>query len=260
MSQDTGNRGSNQLLAAVIMAAGQGKRMQDPTKPKVLYPLAEKPLVSYVISLCQQLGCDRTIAIIGYGRDQVQSYLQEAFPFVETAIQDQQLGTGHAVQQAEASLNGFEGDILVLSGDVPLLTIETARNLITQHKTSNALATVLTVDLENPHGYGRIVRSGGSTLEKIVEEKDATDDIRKLREINSGIYVFNAQALFPALSGLSNQNAQGEYYLTDVFASIIAEHGSDRVAVYKGTDPIEVSGVNTKDQLLELEAEFLARA
>jgi UDP-N-acetylglucosamine diphosphorylase/glucosamine-1-phosphate N-acetyltransferase len=251
---------SNSLpLAAVIMAAGQGKRMQDPTKPKVLYPLAGKPLVSYVVSLCQELGCDRTIAIIGYGREQVAQYLQENFPNVETAIQSEQLGTGHAVQQAEAALADFDGDILVLSGDVPLLKLGTAQSLIAEHKTRNALATVLTVDLENPHGYGRIVRSGETSLERIVEEKDATDDIRRIREINSGIYVFNAKALFPALKGLKNQNAQSEFYLTDVFASIIAAHGSDRVTVFKGSDPIEVTGVNTKDQLLELESAYLAR-
>lgn len=233
--------------------------MQDPTKPKVLYPLAGKPLVSYVVSLCQDVGCDRTIVIIGYGREQVAKYLSQTFPGVETAIQDQQLGTGHAVQQAEAALAGFDGDILVLSGDVPLLKLGTAQSLIAEHRTTEALATVLTVDLENPQGYGRIVRTGGKSLERIVEEKDATDDIRELREINSGIYVFNAKALWSSLKGLTNKNAQGEYYLTDVFASIIAQHGSDRVTVFKGSDPIEVSGVNTKDQLQELENEYLAR-
>lgn len=247
-------------LAAVIMAAGQGKRMQDPTKPKVLYPLAGKPLVSYVVSLCGTLGCDRTIVIIGYGRDQVKTYLSETFPNIETAIQDQQLGTGHAVQQTESNLTGFDGDVLVLSGDVPLLTLSTAQELLRKHRESNALATVLTVDLENPHGYGRIVRSGADSLEKIVEEKDATDDVRKIREINSGIYVFDSATLFPSLKELRNENAQSEYYLTDVFTSIVKKHGSDRVTVFKGNDPVEVSGVNTKDQLLELEQEYLARA
>ncbi|HET6511048.1 MAG TPA: sugar phosphate nucleotidyltransferase [Candidatus Kapabacteria bacterium] len=247
-------------LAAVIMAAGQGKRMQDPTKPKVLYPLADQPLVSYVVRLCKELGCDRTIAIVGYGREQVQAYLRSEFPDVETAIQDQQLGTGHAVRQAESTLEGFDGDILVLSGDVPLLKLGTAQGLIAEHRATNALATVLTVDLEDPHGYGRIVRTGGSSLERIVEEKDATDEIRQIREINSGIYVFNAKALWDSLQGLTNKNAQGEYYLTDVFASIIAKHGSDRVTVFKGSDPVEVSGVNTKDQLQSLENEYLKRS
>jgi UDP-N-acetylglucosamine diphosphorylase/glucosamine-1-phosphate N-acetyltransferase len=246
-------------LAAVIMAAGQGKRMQDPNKPKVLYPLAGKPLVSYVISLCGELGCDRTIVIIGYGRDQVKTYLSETFSSVETAVQDQQLGTGHAVMQTESQLADFAGDVLVLSGDVPLLSNATAQELIRKHQESNALATVLTVELENPFGYGRIVRTGADSLERIVEEKDATEEIRQIREINSGIYVFDAKTLFPQLHGLSNKNAQGEYYLTDVFASIIAQHGSDRVTVFKGSDPIEVTGVNTKDQLTALEQEYLAR-
>lgn len=234
--------------------------MQDPTKPKVLYPLAEKPLVSYVLELCEGLGCDRTVAIIGYGRDKVEHYLKQNHPASEIAIQDKQLGTGHAVQQAESVLEGFNGDILVLSGDVPLLRIATARSLIAQHQSSGALATVLSVDMENPFGYGRIVRTmDRKHLERIVEEKDATDEIRKVTEINSGIYVFDAKTLFLLLGGLQNNNAQGEFYLTDVFGEIVRTLGSSKVSVFKGDDPIEVAGVNTKDQLTALETEYLRR-
>lgn len=243
------------------MAAGQGKRMQDPTLPKVLYPLAGKPLVSYVIELCEAVGAARTIVIIGYGRERVREYLQRTFPGVETAIQDQQLGTGHAVQQTRELLEHFEGDVLVLSGDVPLLQAETAERFVSSHKKSGAVASVLSVELENPHGYGRIVRHNeGSMLKAIVEEKDATDEIRAIREINSGIYVFDASVLYPLLEGLRNDNAQGEYYLTDVFAALHARPDLGTVNVVKIDDPIQVAGVNTKDQLLALEQEWLQRA
>jgi UDP-N-acetylglucosamine diphosphorylase/glucosamine-1-phosphate N-acetyltransferase len=243
-----------QNLAAVVMAAGQGKRMQDPTKPKVLYTLNGEPLLWYVLQLTEKLNCDETIVIIGYGRDQVAAYLNQAFPEARTVIQAEQLGTGHAVIQTESALANYTGDILVLSGDVPLLRLETLQALIETHRTRKALATVLTVNLENPFGYGRIVRSAdGASLEKIVEERDADAETKLLHEINSGIYVFDANTLFDSLKTLKPENAQGEYYLTDVFADIITKHGSARVAISTTDSPIEVAGVNTKDQLQALE-------
>jgi len=254
-------RNSGKALAAVIMAAGQGKRMQDPTKAKVLYELAGTPLVGHVLKLCNKLGIERTVVIIGYGRDQVKAYLDTNFPQVETAVQEQQLGTGHAVQQAESELRDFDGDVLVLSGDVPLLTLETVEDLHKAHSESNALATVLAVEMPDPIGYGRIVRAeNGRSLAKIVEEKDASEEIKKIKEINSGIYLFDASTLFSLLGKLGNNNAQGEYYLTDIFGLIVETFGSERVAVALTKDPIEVSGVNTKAQLTELEQSYLERA
>ncbi len=247
-------------LASVIMAAGQGKRMQDPSKPKVLYPLAGQPLVAYVLELTEQLGCEHTIVIIGFGREQVREYLAQEFPDASTVVQDAQLGTGHAVMQAESSLKDFNGDVLVLSGDVPLLTLETCSDLIRTHQASKAKATVLTVKLENPFGYGRVVRSkDGQSMTKIVEERDASDEEKKIDEINSGIYVFDAKALFASLKALRPENAQGEYYLTDVFAEILARFGHGSIAIAMTNDPNEVAGINTKDQLLALEEIFLAR-
>lgn len=242
------------------MAAGQGKRMQDPTKAKVLYDLAGTPLLGHVLHLCRKLQADRTVVIIGFGRDQVLTYLNATFPEVETAVQEQQLGTGHAVQQTASVLDGFDGDLLVLSGDVPLLSQETARSLIQQHQQSNALATVLSVVMPNPFGYGRIVRTdNGNALARIVEEKDATDEIRQINEINSGIYVFDCKTLFSLLNELRNDNVQREYYLTDIFGLIVSKFGSDRVSITTTSNTAEVSGVNTKAQLQELEEVYLSR-
>ena len=241
------------------MAAGQGKRMQDPTLAKVLYPLGGEPLVGHVIKLSQQLTAERIVVIIGYGREAVAEYLVKHFPNVKTCVQEEQLGTGHAVQQAERQLQGFHGDVLVLSGDVPLLTLDTARALINKHREDNALATVLTVKMIDPYGYGRIVRSGTSSLAKIVEEKDASDDERKINEINSGIYVFDSDTLFDVLRRVDRKNAQGEYYLTDTFTLLIEQFGLGSVSLVTTDDSIEVSGVNTKDQLAALETEYYKR-
>jgi UDP-N-acetylglucosamine diphosphorylase/glucosamine-1-phosphate N-acetyltransferase len=248
-------------LATVILAAGQGKRMQDPTKPKVLYQLAGKQLVSYVIELAEKVGSAKTIVIIGFGREQVTEFLTKKFPEVSTAVQAEQLGTGHAVMQTESLLKNFSGDVLVLSGDVPLLSLETTRKLIETHRASNALATVLSVVMPEPTGYGRIVRSAdGLSLAGIVEEKDASTEIRKIREINSGIYVFDAKTLFPMLKGLRKENAQGEYYLTDIFFEIVAAFGPSSVAISTTSDVAEVTGINTKLQLIQLEGLYLRKA
>ncbi len=250
---------SDKPLAVIIMAAGQGKRMQDPSKAKVLYPLAGKPMLGHVLTLCSKLECARSICIVGFAREHVAQYVQTEFPGVLIAIQQEQLGTGHAVQQAEPEMLNFEGDVLVLSGDVPLLSIETVRRLIMTHRLKCALATVLAVRLSDPTGYGRIVRNKTGNLERIVEEKDASSEERALREINTGIYVFDCRALFDALKFVDRRNAQGEYYLTDTLALIAARYGSDSVAVELTGDEAEVAGVNTKIQLEELEAEYLRR-
>ena len=243
-------------LASVIMAAGQGKRMQDPTLAKVLYPVGGEPMLGHVVAMCEELCTFPIITIIGYGRDAVSAYLSEKFPEAKIAIQEEQLGTGHAVQQAERELGGFNGDILILSGDVPLLTHETAARLIEHHRECKEAATVLSVHMPNPIGYGRILRNGNGRLKTIVEERDATPEERKIGEINTGIYVFNSDVLFDVLKRIDRKNAQGEYYLTDTFKLIIEQFGQDAVAVVSTNDPIEVSGVNTKEQLAALEAEY----
>jgi UDP-N-acetylglucosamine diphosphorylase/glucosamine-1-phosphate N-acetyltransferase len=246
-------------LAAIVLAAGQGKRMQDPSLAKVLYPIGGEPMLGHVLRLCKQIEAAPIICIIGYGREAVTAYISEKFPDVRTAIQEEQLGTGHAVQQAERQLNEFTGDVLVLSGDVPLLTKATTKKLLEEHRARNSCATVLAVQMKNPTGYGRIVRTPSGSLEKIVEEKDATPKEKKITEINSGIYVFDAKILFEVLKRIDRTNAQGEFYLTDTFALLIAQFGLGAVSVVTTNDPIEVSGVNTKDQLAALDAEYNRR-
>ncbi|HET6400528.1 MAG TPA: sugar phosphate nucleotidyltransferase [Candidatus Kapabacteria bacterium] len=246
-------------LATVILAAGQGKRMQDPSLAKVLYPIGGEPMLGHVLRLCQHIEAAPIICIIGYGREAVAAYISEQFPRVRTAIQEEQLGTGHAVQQAERQLRDFSGDVLVLSGDVPLLTRTTTLKLLAEHRARSACATVLSVIMPNPTGYGRIVRTPSGSLEKIVEEKDATTEQKRIAEINTGIYVFDANVLFDVLKRIDRKNAQGEFYLTDTFALLIAQFGLGAVAVVTTNDPTEVSGVNTKEQLAALEAEYRRR-
>lgn len=234
--------------------------MQDPTKPKVLYELAGIPLIGHVLNLGKQIRTDRTIVIIGFGRDQVRGYVLSQDPTAEFAIQAEQLGTGHAMQQTASLLEDFDGDILVLYGDVPLLSDSTVRSLLEVHKRTRSKGTVLSAHFDNPKGYGRIVRTpDGAHLSSIVEERDATDEIRKIQEINSGIYVFDAKVLYSALAQLEPNNDQKEYYLTDVFSHIIAEFGADSISISQTSNPIEVSGINTKDQLEELEQVYIRK-
>ncbi len=216
-------------------------------------------MLGHVVRLCEQVKAFPIICIIGYGRDAVSAYLSEKFPEAQIAIQEQQLGTGHAVQQAELQLAGFDGDVLILSGDVPLLTAGTASRFIQEHRSKKTVASVLSVLLPDPTGYGRIIRTKTGNLERIVEQKDSTPEEQTINEINSGIYVFDANVLFNVLKRIDRKNAQGEYYLTDTFKLIIEQFGPDAVAVVSTNDPIEVSGVNTKDQLAALEAEFERR-
>lgn len=250
----------NPNLAVVILAAGQGKRMQDPTKPKVLYELAGKPLVGHVLEIAKKLGAGRIITIVGFGREKVISLINETYTGIEFAIQSEQLGTGHAVGQTLGLLNYYSGDVLILYGDVPLTSEATLKNLLATHHSSGVKATVLSTIINDPTGYGRIIRSAdGKHLRQIVEEKDATDQMRKIQEINSGICVIDCQELFHALSRVTPNNNQKEYYLTDVFSILIERFGSQAVAIEVTADPVEVTGVNTKEQLQELEAEYLQR-
>ncbi len=233
--------------------------MQDPAKPKVLYEIAGIPLVGHVLKLAKSTGSERTIVIVGFGREKVIDYVSSISPGSEFVVQAEQHGTGHAMQQTAPLLEHYQGDILVLYGDVPLLSETTVKQLLEVHRDSGAKATVLSAIYEDPSGYGRIVRSeDGKHLKAIIEERDASPQIKKIKEMNSGIYVFQAAYLYPALSQLRPNNDQKEYYLTDVFSLLILEFGPASVAISQTDTPIEVSGVNTKDQLIELERVYLA--
>ena len=241
-------------LGIVILAAGKGTRMNSDIA-KVLHRLDGRPLIHYVIEQTRDSLPEKTVIIIGHQREEVAAVLQD-YP-VETALQDPQLGTGHAVQQAESCFTGFDGDILVLSGDVPLLRRETIAELVRVHRDTKSAITVLTAHLDDPTGYGRVVRSESGAVEKIVEHRDATPAQLELGEINTGIYLFQSDLLFERLHALQPDNAQGEYYLTDV-VKMAAEDGLPVNAVIAG-DPLEIQGVNTVAQLREMERNYLAR-
>jgi bifunctional UDP-N-acetylglucosamine pyrophosphorylase / glucosamine-1-phosphate N-acetyltransferase len=232
-------------LAAVILAAGQGTRMKS-TLPKVLHEVAGQPMLAHVVKVAGMLGADPILAVIGHGADRVRSACGATG--VTFALQAEQLGTGHALQCAAPNLAGFSGDLLLLCGDVPLLRVETLTALLDHHRAEQATVTVLTAILANPHGYGRIIRGDGG-VERIVEEKDATPAERAVREINTGIYVFAAPRVFSLLAGLTNTNAQGEYYLTDVIAA--ARSAQERVAALAIAHAEEAMGINDRVQLAE---------
>ncbi len=234
-------------LAAIILAAGAGKRMKSDL-PKVLHPIAEEPMLAHVIRQAQSSGANQIVVIVGHMRELVIPVVEQAG--VSHAIQDQLLGTGHAAMMAESALQGYEGEILVLSGDVPLLTEETIRNVVEYHREQEVVATVITAIAPDPSGYGRVLRDKDGAVTAIREHKDCTDEERLISEINSGIYLYDAKYLFPALHSLSNTNAQGEYYLTDVFESFFKQ---DLPVAAWVADFNEIHGVNTVNDLAEAE-------
>jgi len=240
-----------QNLATIIMAAGKGTRMKSDL-PKVLHFVDNKPMLIHVIDLARQLNSERIINILGHKKELVIEAIKSEN--VEYVIQEPQLGTGHAVQQTESLLKDFTGDVLVLSGDVPLLRKSTIDNMLKIHREANNGSTVLTAMFENPHGYGRVIRKNNGTLDFIIEEKDCNKEQRKIKEINAGIYIFKAKELFPALNKIENDNKQNEYYLPDTLKYIANEQQS--IALHITDEPIEISGVNTVEQLRELNLIF----
>jgi UDP-N-acetylglucosamine pyrophosphorylase len=235
-------------FVTVIMAAGKGTRMKSDLA-KVLHPLNGQPMIHYVIQLARDLGSTRVIAIIGHQKEHVKDTLQNEH--VEFAIQEPQLGTGHAVMQTENLLANYEGYVLVLSGDVPVLTHNTMKHLVALHDKETAVATVLTAHMPDPTGYGRVIRNTDGSVRKVVEHKDASDDEKKIQEINSGIYMFKSKELFHALKKINSNNSQNEYYLPDVLKVFIDER--KKVCAYITEDHHEIAGINTVEQLHEAE-------
>ncbi len=236
-------------LAVIIMAAGKGTRMKNPDIAKVMYEVAGKPMIAHVVDLSKKLQPSRILVIVGWQRKSVVDYLTATENNIEFVDQLQQLGTGHAIMQTESNLINFEGNLLILSGDVPLLTKQTLDRLLEHHNASFASATIVSAEFLNPTGYGRIIRNDDGSVKKIVEQKDATADELAVREINSGIYLFDKVKLFDALKHIKPTNAQGEYYLTDVFENFWKNGW--KVEALKTYDPNEIMGINDLNQLEE---------
>lgn len=231
--------------AAVIMAAGKGTRMKSKL-PKVMHALAGKPMLQHVLDSVQGIHVGRSLVILGHGREQIEEWLNGR---AEVVLQTEQLGTGHAIMQAIPHLDGVE-NIIVLSGDQPLIRPETLEKLVRLHTEQGCTATILTAHFENPFGLGRIVKDGGEFV-KIVEEKDATPVERQIQEINTGTYCFDVSKLRNALKQITPQNAQGEYYLTEVFNIFLAQ--GEIIRTHCTDDIHEALGINSRAQLAQAE-------
>lgn len=240
MSDTTGQRN----FSAVILAAGKGKRMKSDLA-KVLHPLCGQPMLTYSVAAARSAGAGTIVVVIGHQADQIrEAFAGRGLIFAE---QREQLGTGHAVLQAAASFGGHDGTIVILCGDVPLIRPQTIRSLCDRHRSEWATVTVLTMIPEEPAGYGRVVHGQDGRVVKIVEEKDATPDEKKVREVNTGIYCVESPFLFSAVAGLGNRNAQGEYYLTDIVE--MAYGKGLKTLSCTAEDPLEVMGINTPEEL-----------
>ena len=234
-------------IHVVILAAGQGTRMKS-RMPKVLHRLAGKPLIEHVLETAQTVRPETVTMVVGHEAESVRRCVGKR-PNVEWVLQEPQLGTAHALQQTEPRLAARQGTVILLSGDVPMLKAATLQRLVETHQTARAAATVVTAMVERPYGYGRIVRTRGR-IARIVEERDASPAVRKIKEINGGIYAFDLVSLFDALRGIASQNAQGEYYLTDLIA--IYRRRKLGVETLLVDNPQEIRGINSRTELAEV--------
>lgn len=240
----------------VILAAGLGTRMKSSTI-KILHRAAGRPIIDYVLDLACELCETPPVMIIGHQREQVRERVGDRARY---AVQDEQLGTGHAVLQAAEMLekSGVKGKrVLILSGDVPLTRPETLQRLLDEHEKSKNALTLLTMRLDEPAMYGRIIRDANGAVQRIVEAKDASAEEKRINEVNAGIYVFSGEHLFDNLRGLSNSNAQGEYYLTDLLGAL--RNAGQRVGAVIVDDPVEALGVNSRADLAQVEGEIQRR-
>lgn len=233
-------------MKAIVLAAGKGKRLQSEKYciPKVLREVCGKPMLQYVLQNISFIPAKDICIVAGYMKEKVMNTAGESYTF---AVQEQQLGTGHAVKATYDLLKDYEGDILVLYGDMPLFKEQTYRDIIKKHIETGAHCTILTAVVENPPDYGRIIRNDSGAVIDIIEKKDCTPEQLKIKELNVGIYVFKSKELFQCLECLRNNNSQGEYYLTDV-PKVMLEKGL-KVSSYTISSAYEIIGVNTPEDL-----------
>jgi bifunctional UDP-N-acetylglucosamine pyrophosphorylase/glucosamine-1-phosphate N-acetyltransferase len=240
-----------------VLAAGGGTRMKSKTM-KVLHPIAGRSMIGHVLAAARATEPQRIVAVVGHQREQVAGHIRELEPRAVLAVQEQQLGTAHAVRVAvDAVGGGLDGTVLVAYGDTPLLEGESLRSFATEHEASQCAVSIMSGIVANPFGYGRVLRNDEGDVEAIVEEKDATPSQREVREINSGILAFDAEFLLGALPRIGNDNAKGEYYLTDVVA--IARADGLTVGAYPIVDVMQTEGVNDRAQLARMGAEMNRR-
>lgn len=247
--------------AAVILAAGKGTRMNSDL-PKVCHPIGGQPMIRAVVDACLAAGCDKIVAVVGYKQELVREALASYGDRVEFAVQGEQLGTGHAVRSAQANFeheiqNGQDRDVLVLCGDGPLIRPETLGLMLSRQRDTGAAATLATSVIENPTGYGRIVRDAEGRFAAIVEQKNATPEQLEVREVNPSYYCFGSRGLFDCLSRLPRNELTGEYYVTDVPAMLLASGGG--VEVIDAVPPEDILSINTLDQLAEVDRVFRSR-
>jgi bifunctional UDP-N-acetylglucosamine pyrophosphorylase/glucosamine-1-phosphate N-acetyltransferase len=253
MEQSSNSSSTDNLsIDILILAAGLGTRMRS-SKAKVLHELDGKPMIAHVCRTAAALAPEKIYVVVGHQADEVKQAVanelgEDQAGFV---LQEQQLGTGDAVNSAREFLQGRDSTLVILSGDVPVIRPETLASLIQQHRNQKAACTILTVELKDPTGYGRVIRDGNKGFSHIAEQKDATDEERKVGEINSGIYCFNTRLLYKMLAQVTPSEVTNEYYLTDVPA-LLRENG-ETVSLYLHNDTREVSGINNRAELAELE-------
>lgn len=237
------------MIKSIILAAGKGTRMKSET-PKVLHKIFDKTLVGYVIEAVNKTGLvDENFVIVGHQAEVVEDFITKTYDNARTVLQSPQLGTGHAVSMVLPYLENFDGEVIILCGDTPLITEETIKEFIESHNSNNSDLTVMSAIFENPTNYGRIIRNADGTLNSIVEEKDATAEQKAVKEVNAGIYCLNWAKIKPAFSQLKSNNAQGEYYLTDIIKW--ANEQGLKVDAYTLKNNEEIFGINSKTHLAE---------
>ena len=235
-------------LSIIILAAGKGTRMNSDL-PKVLHKVKNKSMIEHVIYQSENLYPDKSIIVVGYKHELVRDHLKKIN--LTFAMQEVQKGTAHAVMQCYDLLKDFNGSTLILSGDVPLIKSKTLKDLYKIHLINNCRATLLSAKVNNPFGYGRIIRDDKNNFKAIIEEKDATDNQKSINEINAGIYIFDNQTLFENINKIKNDNNQSEYYLPDILEIMIKQNF--KIMVHQIEDENQIKGANTENQLLELE-------